>query len=134
MAVERDGVIRAESGFLAIPEDQAPEVFVYQQGGIWLAERGEDAWEVRDQAQVSAGGRQWVLHLPEGLEATWAPRDSSPLHLAELALRFAVSTDEEHVVIYAVHATEELRLPGRAHDYLLLTLAAEAPRLRGQRR
>ena len=125
VAVEGEAVLRAESGFLALPEDQAPEVYIYREAeGGWQAERGDESWMVRDQSLISAGGRQWVLHLPEALDATWAPASGQgPLRLADLSMRFAVSADEEHVAIYLALPDGEMRLPTRAHDYMLLTLA-----------
>lgn len=125
LAVEADGgaVLRAQDGFLAIPEDQAPEVYAYAaEDGGWVAEQGERCWPVRDQERISAGGRDWTLHLPDGLDATWTPR-ATAASMRSLALRFEVSRDEEHVAIYYTRPDGEARLPSRAHDYMLLTLA-----------
>jgi hypothetical protein len=50
-------------------------------------------------------------------------RGARQLRLETLPFRFAVSSDEEHVVIYMKRPSGEARLPSRAHDYMLLTLA-----------
>lgn len=125
MAVSADGVtVRAEGGFLALPGDQSPEVCIYQQdSGEWVADKADDLSEVSDLAPLTAGGRQWVLHLPQGLAATWMPKGKRQPRLETLRFRFAVSPDEEHVAIYTQSPAQEARLPSRAHDYMLLTLA-----------
>ncbi|MEL6344193.1 MAG: FHA domain-containing protein [Myxococcota bacterium] len=125
LAMEVGGaeILRAQDGFLALPEDQSPEVYVYaSHSGKWVAERVDRSWVVHDQERLSAGERQWTLHLPDGLATTWTPR-SDDVAIHDVSLRFMVSADEETIAITIAHPNGEIRLPPRAHDYLLLTLA-----------
>jgi hypothetical protein len=123
--IDGDGELRSESDLLALPDEENPVVTVYQdQAGFWVIEREGAVQRIADRHEVEIDGSYWVLHLPgvddgtQELQATVATVDA-------LRLEFAVSADEEHVELRAVHGSREYDLKSRAHHYLLLTLARQ---------
>jgi hypothetical protein len=118
------GVTRvASGGLIALPDDEHPLVSVVEgRDGRWVLEDGGEARLVEDRETVSAGGEAWILDLPQGTASTLEAERTAPT-LETIALRFAVSRDEEHVDVTVVCAGQEIHLPPRSHHYLLVTLA-----------
>ena len=116
-------LVLAENGILALPHGGAPEVVVYDDGrGNWMGERqGESVCAVGDGQVIRLSERSFRVRLPATLEGT-ATVDSGP-RIDTIRLRFAVSRDEEHVVITVLHRGTEKALEAREHGYILLTLA-----------
>lgn len=110
----------ASDGLLALPDDDHPEVVLVESDpGRWRLDGGA---EVSGGHEIEAGGRRWLLDLPDRTEATagmtaggWDPQVAEAF--------FAVSADEEHVEIVLRHGGDLIELPARAHNYLLLLLA-----------
>lgn len=129
-----DGLLRqAAHGLIALPDDDAPDVTLFEDDeGAWRAESDEDAKQVSDQEILVVGGASWRLELPVVSAATWQAERRGPA-LESIALRLAVSRDEEHVDVTVIHEGHETTLAPRAYHYLLVTLArarlddAEAP-------
>ncbi|MCY1005456.1 FHA domain-containing protein [Nannocystis pusilla] len=114
----------AEGGYLALPHDEEPCAAIYQEGdGRWWLEQDGTAREVEDRAVVDADGL-WRVHLPAGAAGTWED-GASPLVVAQLRLRFAVSRDEEQVELVASCGERRVDLQVRAHHYPLLLLARQ---------
>jgi hypothetical protein len=87
---------------------------------------------VSDRETIVVDGEAWSLDLPDRTSSTEAG-GAGVLTLSAIALRFAVTRDEERVDITVVCPDREIELPTRSHHYLLMTLArarlsaAEAP-------
>jgi len=90
--------------------------------GRWAIEADGGARPVSDGESISAGGEAWILDLPEGTSSTLPVGAAAPT-LESIALRFAVSRDEERVDITVLCPDREIQLPARSHHYLLVTLA-----------
>mgnify|MGYP000936460660 CR=1 FL=1 len=116
--------VRAEWGYLALPDAEAPELAIYQDtSGAWLLEAGGATTPLEARAVVStADGALWRIHLPTGHERT-VQGQAAPLSLADLTLRFACSRDEEYISLTATGRGRTLDLKARAHHYPLLLLA-----------
>ncbi|MEC7524504.1 MAG: FHA domain-containing protein [Myxococcota bacterium] len=129
LAVPEDGgaPLPMAEGLLALPHADAPEVtlFLDPREGFVL-ERGGERRGVRDGLVVQAGGRAFSLRVPQWVSPTaTADHQRAGPRLVEVALRFRVSRDEEHVQLVAALRGETHDLRSRAHHYLLLTLARE---------
>ena len=121
-AISGEGLTRAGCGdLLALPDDEAPEVLIGYRPEGWFAEHDGEMVPVCDRQIVLTHQQTWTLYLPDVLPAT-ADQATHP-RCAELALRFQVSADEEHVHLSAMHPGGVLDLGARVHHYLLLTLA-----------
>ncbi|MFT3770045.1 MAG: FHA domain-containing protein [Minicystis sp.] len=120
----KTGAIRfATDGILVLPEEDRPEVSIFEDaGGRWIADHGDEARVVRDHDVVVADGEGWILDLPSTAGPTWEAGVFAPT-LETITLRFAVSRTEEHIELTMVHEDKVTRLPPRSHYYLLLTLA-----------
>ncbi|PRQ06332.1 FHA domain-containing protein [Enhygromyxa salina] len=119
--------VEAVDGILALPDDEAAELVIYGNPRTgWTLERGDHARPVEDREQVEVGGTSYVLELPQLLAETTDLSSAAP-RLAELGLRFHVSSDEEHVQLVALigepPSQRALDLGARSHHYALLTLA-----------
>ena len=113
----------ARDELLALPAEEDPEVVVYRDAaGDWVVEQGGETARIADGRAVRAGGRQYVLRVPELLAPTWDASSPAP-HLAALTLRFAVSRDEEYIALTAHADGRAIDLGARAHHLMLLTLA-----------
>jgi hypothetical protein len=133
-----DGAARgASDGILALPDDDDPELSIYESpAGSWVGEDADgELRPVLDQGVVQAGGRPWRIQLPVMIEGTPLVDDGPTVET--LALRMAVSQDEERVEIRILHRGREILLEPREHGYILLTLARlrleEADRPEGER-
>lgn len=128
------GVIRAaQAGLLVLPDDDDPQAsLVEERDGSWAVETQGTARLAADRETIVVDGEAWILDLPQKTSST-AEGSISALTLSAIALRFAVSRDEERVDITVVCPEREIDLPSRSHHYLLVTLArarlaaAEAP-------
>lgn len=117
------GAVRsAADHVLVLPDEERPLVTIFEDAaGRWVAE-GDDATRVvRDREILLVGGEPWMLELPSGIRATWEA--SAGPTLETIALRIAVSRDEEHVEVTVAHDGGTIALPPRSYHYLLLTLA-----------
>ena len=125
LALPQDGgpPIVAEHDLLALPGADAPEVTAYRNAaGEWVLERDGAAERTADGREVSAGGRRFVLHLPDVVAPTWDAAAVAPA-LDHVALRLSVSRDEEFVSATVLIGARTIDLGARAHHALLLALA-----------
>lgn len=115
--------VLAEGGLLVVPSAEEPQAAIYRGAdGQWLIERDDEpTGPILDQALVQVAGRVWRFCCPN----TVAPTSlvSGDLEVQKLALRFAVSRDEEHVELKVKTSSLTIDLGSRTHHYLLLTLA-----------
>jgi hypothetical protein len=113
----------ASGGLLVLPDDDHPEMSIFEDAtGRWVAEDSDGARPVRDRDMVVVDGEDWVLDLPNVSNTTHDVGDL-PQAIEAMALRFAVSRDEEHIEVTVVEGGKSTDLPSRSHHYLLLTLA-----------
>jgi len=120
--VRDDRLLAGTEGFLALPGDDAPIASVFEDArGDWVLETEDAVRPVRDHEPVMVAGETWVLSLPVSNRATLASTQSPVLE--DVALRLAVSQDEEHVEATLLHHQRCIPLPPRSFHYLLLTLA-----------
>lgn len=133
------GTLRiASSGLLVLPDEERPEVSVFEDAsGLWVVEDGSETRPVRDREVVVAAGDGWIVDLPSSAGATVEVGALAP-SVETISLHFAVSSNEEHIVVTVIHEGRETRLATRTYHYMLLTLArariedtAESPAERG---
>jgi hypothetical protein len=118
-----DESLSARNDLLALPSDDDPEAVVYRDpSGHWVVEQGGETSRIADRGTVRAGGREYLLRVPDVIAPTWDNSSPAP-HLAALTLRFAVSRDEEYVALTARGDHHVIDLGARAHHNVLLMLA-----------
>lgn len=121
--LESDDVLCARDHLLALPSEDNPEAVVYRDGGgDWVVEQAGEKARVTDRQTLRAGGREFLLRVPDLIAATWDNTSPAP-HLRALTLRFAVSRDEEYVALTALTEHQSIDLGARAHHAVLLVLA-----------
>lgn len=125
MAIPLDGgeALVVEKDVLGVPSDSEPEASLYRDvDGIWKLEDLEGNVVVLDNHKTfQVAARSWRFSCPEVVGSTSA---GGYLQLPKpVLLRFAVSRDEEHVELAAVHDGRTIDLGSRTHNYILLTLA-----------
>jgi hypothetical protein len=121
--MESGEVMCASDDLLALPSEDNPEAVVYRDGGgDWVVEQGGEKTRATDRQTVRAGGREFLLRVPDMIAATWDNSSPAP-NLRAVTLRFSVSRDEEYVAL-AAHADQQvIDLGARAHHAVLLVLA-----------
>jgi hypothetical protein len=125
MAVFDDGdqPLTGRNDLLALPSDDEPEAVIYRDaGGNWVIEQGGETARIADRAAIRAGGRDYVLRVPDMIAPTWDSSSPAP-HLAMMTLQFSVSRDEEYVALSARGEHHVIDLGARAHHAVLLSLA-----------
>ncbi len=125
MAVPADGgaPVCARDDLLALPGEDDPEAVVYRdEAGDWVLEQGGETARIADRRAVRAGGRDFVLRVPDLVPPTWDNSSPAP-HLGAVTFRFSVSRDEEYIALAAHDGHREIDLGARAHHQVLLTLA-----------
>ncbi|HEY8946643.1 MAG TPA: FHA domain-containing protein [Polyangiaceae bacterium] len=111
-------------GSLAIPSEERPEALLYlTKSGDWCLESESGVQNVEEHGLFTLDGRMFRLIASRGMPATATAEEQ--LALTEAALKFSVSSDEEHVLLTVVARGRSVSLGHRAHHYLLLTLARE---------
>jgi len=118
-----DVLVEGNGDYLALPTEDDPAVLIaFEPGAGWVLSDEERATPITDGQGVDVGGERWVVSLPEAITAT---RDAGArrLTLADCALRFRVSADEEYVELTVLLGGEAHPLKPRAHHYTLLVLA-----------
>lgn len=120
VALATDGTVwvEGEIDLLGLPDLEDPQVIVERTPRGWFV--GDEP--VQDLHTVEVDGTTWTLHLSEELPAT---AEAGKLTLEQCGLRFAVSSDEEYVIVYPRLPDRELELAPRAHHELLLLLARQ---------
>ena len=122
-AENADEPLCARNDLLALPSDEEPEAVIFRDpGGNWLIEQSGETARVADRTTVRAGGRDYLLRVPDVIAPTWDNSSPAP-HLTALTLQFSVSRDEEYVALVARGEHHVIDLGARAHHNVLLTLA-----------
>jgi FHA domain len=117
--LDDDARVTAQGPVLLLPDADSPLAsLVPQADGLWRLEDDGDGRAVSDLDVVEVGGRAYRVYLPTVSTPT-VPAD------AVAALRFRVSTDEEHVEVAVVGGGRTTHLRARSHHYLLLVLARQ---------
>jgi hypothetical protein len=123
LPVEGGDPMIAGNDLLALPSEDHPDSVAYRDAsGDWILEQAGEAARVPDRHVVRAGGREFVLRVPDLIASTWDISSPAPL-LAALTLRFSVSQDEEFIALTVRDDHQSIDLGARAHHALLLTLA-----------
>ena len=122
-ALGPDTTVLGEDDALGIPNLDEPELLIQpDREGRWMAEGESGSRFMTDGETVVVGGVPWTLVLPESIAQTVERRDRS-VRIADVALTFRVSRDEEFVEIDVTTPAGVHTLPARAHHYTTLTLA-----------
>jgi hypothetical protein len=123
-AVGADGaVVEERNGLMILPNVTNPEALVYEDPRMgWVMEAGSETRQVQDLDLLTVGGQPWRIHLPGQLDST-IDEGQSMVSLSQVELEFVVSSDEEHVTLFAHTPHTVLDMQSRAHHYALLTLA-----------
>jgi hypothetical protein len=109
---------------LVLPDAEDSEVTVISAGDAWYVESADGARQaVHDGEEITVAGSRYALHLPPLAPVVGTTRERGLPTLANVTLRFHVSSDEEHVRIEVLHPGGVLWLPERTSFYLLLLLA-----------
>lgn len=117
-------VVRAApDGLLVLPDDDHPEVTIYESStGDWIEERSDGTSKaIGEESMITVDGAPWLVQLPGIVEGTPQARATMGLHT--VTLEFAVSRNEETVEITVLDGPVSVRLETRDHAYVLLTLA-----------
>lgn len=109
-------------GLLQLPDDGSPSASIFEHGGRWVCEGSSSMDRVETEQTVIVNGLPWKLLLPDLPGASDRTEEGS-LVLGNLTLRFAVSTNEEHVALELVHGALTREVPSRTYLYTLLVLA-----------
>lgn len=122
----------AMGGLLALPNADTPVLVVIEEtAGIWMIEQGDRFEAATDQQLLDVGGEAWRLLIPWVHETTLGFDASLPSG-DDLALRFVVSRDQEHVELIVRHAGGEVAMTPRVHFFVLLLLARKRLEDRGR--
>lgn len=123
-AVPIDGgpAVEEEDGAIVLSDGVGPTLLVARDlAGGWRRHDGDVDMPANDGELVEVGGRRWRLALPTPHLPTLGSMAGDAD--AEVAARFAVSRDEEHVRLTVRWGSREVTPRPAAHAYTLLTLA-----------
>ncbi len=129
VATSGEALVEGEGPFLALPSLDDPEMVIEQDDDRWVLVEEDERTALADRQTVVVRNRAWVIGLPTALAATAPVGDAGALRamltrrLAETALEFRVSGDEEYLELTVQLAGERHLVPPKAHQYLLLVLA-----------
>ena len=113
-----------EHGAIVLPSTDNPDISIYSDNNDkWILERGGNREVLKPNQPFSACNCVWRLSVPDMWQYT--TRKENHLHIRESATTFYVSSDEETVEICVKVGGEEIWIPNRSHNYMLLTLARE---------
>jgi hypothetical protein len=114
-----------DGDILAIPSADDPQVTIYRaSNGLWKVERADEAaTTVAPPATFEAAGQLWRFSCPTVLARTETSEQSR--QISQIAMRFSVSRDEEHVELEVQCGGQSIDLGSRQHNYVLLTLARQ---------
>jgi hypothetical protein len=117
---------------LALPSEDEPLMMItVDELGNWMLEQGETSRPVTDREVLTVAGRTFQLCLPGPTDGTWE-EDPNLIDIEQIALRFRVSLDEEHVEVDLLHRGRAISLGARGFHYPLLLLARARLQDQGQ--
>lgn len=113
----------SEGSLLALPDDQNPVVTIFMNSdGEWFIEKGDTSRPILDGEILEIDDAKYRIELPNGEIETYQSGPGAPT-LESIALRLAVTPDEEQVEVTVIVGGHAKRLPERRYHYLLVTLA-----------
>ena len=114
----------ANGDVLAPGPDVSPRAMIHRgHDGIWFIDDGNDEPRpLRDRQVLTLGERRFVFRTAGTTDETHE-NETAPPRIAETALKFSVSKDEEHVAITIVSSRGLIDVPPRRNAYVLLVLA-----------
>lgn len=122
----RDGhTVWAQADMLSLPDEANPACTVFRdQQGAWVIDQEGEQRPAEAAELVHLEGEDWELLLPEAYVGT-IDTSLPPMSISDAALLFEVTADEQQVNVTCTLGGEPYDLGGRAHLYLLLTLARQ---------
>lgn len=124
MGTDERRVHMIEHGAIVLPSTDNPNVSIYSDNeGGWILERDGNTDVIKPNQPFSACNGVWRLSAPDTWQYT--TRNENHLHIEEATTTFYVSSDEEIVEMFVKIGGEEIWMPDRSHNYMLLTLARE---------
>lgn len=129
MLVKKNGeaALRLDNGLCVLPTAEAPELTIFRdaQGNWWReSDDNPEATLLVEGEQLTVGGEKFGFTSNLLGEQTSATEIGEPqLYLADLALEFVVSDDEECVEVTAKSRERTIVFGNKSAFYLLLTLA-----------
>jgi hypothetical protein len=122
----RDGLsIWAQADMLSLPDDNNPLCTIFRdQSGAWVIDQDGEQRPAEAAELIQVEGEDWELLLPEAYVGT-IDTSLPPLALSDVSLLFEVTGDEQQVNVTGMLGDQRFDLGGRAHLYLLLTLARQ---------
>jgi pSer/pThr/pTyr-binding forkhead associated (FHA) protein len=127
LAKNGEAALQIEDGLCVLPSWDTPELTIYRdaQGNWWRESRdAPEAVLLTEGEQLVVGGERFRFTSNVLTEQTSATEiGETLLFLAELALEFAVSQDEEYVELSAKAGEHTLVMGSKSAYYLLYTLA-----------
>jgi len=118
-----DRLVEGSGEYLALPSEENPlALVIFDPDAGWMISQDDEDVPLEDGQRVQVAGESWVIGLPEVIEGTIEARKSA-FTLDDVALRFAVSGDEEYVELTVVVGGVAHLLKPRSHHYTLLLLA-----------
>lgn len=127
MAVPLDGAdpVLLDTELLVLPRADNPKVTIYKNpDGEWVIEHSdEETVPVRNAQLFEVEGRAYRFSCPDPVWPTTIAGTAGDFEIADVALTFLVSSDEEYVEVRAQCGSREVLLGARAFNFLLLTLA-----------
>lgn len=120
---ESGKVYVADSGMLALPNEQNPQVTIFSTSDdVWQIEMESQVRSVVNQEAIKLGDATYIIEVPTAHPETLQSGASGVL-LESIRLHFAVAPDEEQVDVTVLMGGQSKRLVPRAYHYMLLTLA-----------
>lgn len=132
VAVASGARVEGHVGLLALPDDERPEILVFERAGAWFAEATDgrrEPFRVHDGDRIEAGATAFEIVLPLAATET---ADAGLATIRDALLRFEVSRDEEYIELEVITPQRTIRLDHRAHHEVLLALARERLREHGR--
>lgn len=127
MAIPLDGGPPSliDGDLIALPSPQDPQAVLFQgTDGGWVLEHADaPSCPLANGQTFEVAGRAWRLSCTDVVHTTSLATGLGNTDIANVALSFLVSSDEEHVEVRATMGAKSVDLGARSHNYLLLTLA-----------
>jgi hypothetical protein len=119
-----------DGDILALPSLDDPVATLFRdRHGVWKLERPDGTRLLADGDRFDVAGRPWRFRNPTSFART---TDSAPDGGEPPRLIFSVSSDEEHVELWAESGGQRIDLGASPRYYLLLTLARQRAADRAQ--
>lgn len=109
-----------------LPDENTPTVTLYRSStGDWICESPQGVSTLVNGDKVALDEHIWRFIEATGCAKTLDSSDAVPIDDSQIAVKFKVSQNEEHVELELSIANQNFNLGERTHHYLLLTLARQ---------